>query len=167
MPVLTQAHLLICFLPYDFYAIDKFRSDKTYALRTTIGLVEFYLRGNTKGILRKTNNSINTPMIIGIVSSYVTVLAFAQRIGPGGMSMTEPNNEVMVGLANSNLAYFTPFKTAEIEIILRRLIIHAESNNDAGTELFVTNFLNIDEEIYEFHAGPFSHEIVLCGQNKL
>jgi hypothetical protein len=103
-------------------------------------------------------------MIIGIVSPYVTVLAFAERIGPSGISMTKPNNEVFGGLANSNLAYLTPFKTPEIESMLRSLVLYAEKRNDAGTERCVTKFL---KEIYELHTGPFSHEILLCGQDKL
>jgi hypothetical protein len=106
-------------------------------------------------------------MIVGIVSPYVTVLAFAQCIGPGGMSMTERDNEVFGGLANSNLAYITPFKIPEIESILRSLVSYAEKKNDAGTELCVTKFLKVNKEIYELHTGPFPQQIVLCGQDKL
>ena len=101
-------------------------------------------------------------MIIGIVSETVTILAYAQS--------TENVSADFLpfgGLANSSVAYFAPFNTPDVQAMLRMLISNAEKHEDAGTELFVQNFLNCNPEERQIHCGSFLHEVVLCGQDKM
>lgn len=107
-------------------------------------------------------------MIIGIVSKAGTILGVSQltQVAPTD-AINGPELCPFSGLASTNLAYFAPFLTPEIDAMLRELIEAAKNNEGAGTELFVRDVLGLDSEKRQIHVGPYSHEIVLCGQDEM